>query len=122
MSSGRRYIEMQASSAMAAYKATKNRKRKSAVKSAPKRPDYHVYMRSRAWVKKRQEAFAKYGLRCSVCRTEYDLQVHHKTYLRLGHERLTDLCILCDDCHRLHHESKGRLTRLDAELREIQRQ
>lgn len=33
--------------------------------------------------------------------------MHHKTYKRLGKERLTDLILLCEDCHlELHYRVK----------------
>lgn len=42
---------------------------------------------------------------CSCCRTkELNLQLHHRTYARLGREYLTDLTLLCDECHHLTHQ------------------
>jgi 5-methylcytosine-specific restriction endonuclease McrA len=38
---------------------------------------------------------------CQRCRRSgLTLQVHHKTYERLGHESPADLEVLCTDCHR----------------------
>jgi hypothetical protein len=31
------------------------------------------------------------------------MHVHHRTYERIGHEKLSDLCLLCGPCHRLFH-------------------
>ena len=83
------------------------------------RPNYFAYIESPAWQSKRQEAFRKYGRKCSVCGSEANLHVHHKTYVRLGRERLRDLQILCADCHAMEHPDKARMTSLDAELRSI---
>jgi hypothetical protein len=41
--------------------------------------------------------------RCQRCQARQDLQVHHKTYERLGRERDDDLEVLCDSCHHGHH-------------------
>ena len=41
---------------------------------------------------------------CYSCGSKEKLQVHHKTYRRIGKERLTDLCLLCDECHGRTHE------------------
>jgi replicative DNA helicase len=32
------------------------------------------------------------------------LEVHHRTYERIGQERSEDLTVLCDVCHGLFHE------------------
>jgi hypothetical protein len=34
--------------------------------------------------------------------------LHHKTYIRLGAERLSDLELVCDDCHDERHPDKPR--------------
>jgi len=42
------------------------------------------------------------GFRCRICNTHKDeaqLEVHHRTYERLGCERVDDLTTLCRDCH-----------------------
>lgn len=39
-------------------------------------------------------------MRCPATRA---LQVHHKTYERLGEERDADLEVLCETCHKGHH-------------------
>lgn len=42
--------------------------------------------------------------RCRICfekaTTDAPLEVHHATYVRLGHEALGDLLAVCHDCHR----------------------
>jgi hypothetical protein len=42
---------------------------------------------------------------CWCCgAAEEVLDLHHKTYKRLGKERLTDLCRLCRYCHKQVHQ------------------
>ena len=40
--------------------------------------------------------------RCRICdrgEPEVSVEVHHRTYVRLGRERASDLCTLCRECH-----------------------
>lgn len=67
--------------------------------------DYAAYLRSAHWRAKRNEALEYHGAACDQCGTEDDLQVHHKTYARLGREKMKDLQILCADCHTKLHEA-----------------
>src|SRR5262245_8358534 len=72
--------------------------------------EYRVYLRSYAWrvfclqVKERDD------YRCVTCNSSDDLEVHHRSYERLGAELLSDCYTLCRDCHRLI-TSKLRRTR-----------
>lgn len=68
---------------------------------------YLAYINSPAWtdVRRRYKA-SKLPQKCYVCgATKVDL--HHKTYERFGHERLTDLMPLC----RRHHKAVHRLVK-----------
>jgi hypothetical protein len=65
---------------------------------------YRAHLASQAWrsfclkVKTRDEH------RCVTCNADANetrLEVHHRTYDRLGQERLSDCYTLCRDCHRL---------------------
>lgn len=77
-----------------------------------KRNKYTSYMKSPAWAKKRRTYFkSKQPQGCQGCGTRKQLHLHHKTYERLGRERLTDLIPLCSKCHAEVHrgfESVGR--------------
>lgn len=76
--------------------------------------DYADYINSDAW-KRRKQTFLKRSQRviamrrkfgcivCEFCKKRGRFNIHHKTYERLGHERSTDLIILCDDCHKAVH-------------------
>ena len=62
------------------------------------RGHYHNYMQSDQWMLK-SRAMRDYFKTCAVCNSDKHLQVHHKHYETLGHERLEDLTVLCGDCH-----------------------
>lgn len=65
---------------------------------------YSEYIKSDGWKIRRQRALALAENRCQVCNSPARLQVHHRTYERLGHERDADLIVLCHDCHTLFHD------------------
>jgi replicative DNA helicase len=50
------------------------------------------------------QALSRAGHRCQVCNSPDKLDVHHRTYERVGQEQLDDLTVLCDRCHGLFHE------------------
>lgn len=67
--------------------------------------NYASYINSSAWRTgfARQGELRLSGFRCRTCnvgRDEIELQVHHRTYQRLGHELVGDLTTLCSECHR----------------------
>jgi hypothetical protein len=63
---------------------------------------YAEYLKTGHWQRRRWEALGRSGYRCQVCNS-YDrpLEVHHRTYERLGCEHPSDLFVLCDTCHDL---------------------
>lgn len=69
--------------------------------------NYQEYIRSGAWreVKRRYRA-SRLPQTCFVCNGSV-VDLHHKTYKRLGRERLTDLLPLC----RAHHAAAHNLLR-----------
>jgi hypothetical protein len=75
----------------------------AAVRTYTKR-EYLRYLRSPAWRKRREETLKAAGYRCSVCLRFLPggrhLQVHHRTYDRLGREEARDVMVLCSWCHR----------------------
>lgn len=70
--------------------------------------DYRAYLRSAEWRAKREWALERAGHRCQVCNRTGSLEVHHRTYERLGAELPGDLIVLDDRCHGLFHR-EGRL-------------
>jgi hypothetical protein len=62
-------------------------------------PEYTAYMHSDKWRKRKERLYAKRGRVCEMCGETWPLEVHHKTYDRLGHELDDDLLIVCVTCH-----------------------
>src|SRR5260221_2534802 len=65
---------------------------------------YGSYIRSRRWLASpaRLCELKLAGHRCRICnrsRRHARLEVHHRTYVRLGRERVADLTTLCEPCH-----------------------
>lgn len=70
---------------------------------------YYEYIKSPKWREKAEEAKARAGNRCQVCnrsRAEVQLDAHHRTYERLGHELPEDITVLCRECHELYEDAK----------------
>lgn len=68
----------------------------------PEQTDYERYMASKKWAEKRGQKLAEAGYvcqRCGLSAYSVDLQVHHLNYDRLGHELMTDLQVVCPQCH-----------------------
>lgn len=64
--------------------------------------DYAAYLRSEWW-----REFSRYIREtrkiCERCAFPYELNVHHKTYARIGNELDSDLILLCRSCHAREH-------------------
>ncbi len=66
---------------------------------------YREYLQTPHWKRRREEKLLSVGRRCQVCnRGSVSLDVHHRTYERLGEELDEDLTVLCRDCHSTFHE------------------
>ena len=64
---------------------------------------YQDYLMSDEWEVKRERVLTFWKHRCALCYSDIDINVHHRTYERLGHELLTDLIPLCAECHKNFH-------------------
>ncbi len=64
---------------------------------------YAEYLQTPHWKETRAAAIARARGRCAVCgRGDRPLEVHHRTYERLGEELPEDLVVLCggpQGCH-----------------------
>lgn len=67
--------------------------------------EYSTYLHTDRWKKLREHALARFDWRCAACHSPDDLHVHHRTYERVGAEYLTDLTVLCRNCHRTLHDT-----------------
>jgi 5-methylcytosine-specific restriction endonuclease McrA len=68
-----------------------------------------VYLRSPHWLRVRRDALERAEYRCQVCNANKTLDVHHRTYERLGNEAPADLTVLCRRCHERFHDSLPRI-------------
>jgi len=64
--------------------------------------DYTSYINSSEW-RMRAKAAKEQAGECAVCTSHNALEVHHRTYARLGRERPEDLVVLCSRHHRMIH-------------------
>ena len=63
------------------------------------------YMRSKMWERKRQQFLdSKKSTCCEICGAKGSNQVHHRTYQRLLIEKMSDLVLLCRECHDDFHK------------------
>lgn len=94
------------------------RKRRTGTDSIPRRlarpgfRSYGDYLASPHWADVKRRFYASRFVSrapdgkacCAACRqTGLKLSVHHRTYKRLGSERLSDLMAACDECHKAIH-------------------
>ncbi len=83
------------------------RKKRKQERSKWAKASYNEYILSAAWKSKRVQAFKYYGKKCQQCGAKnVPLQVHHRTYDRLGNEKMYDLEVLCVKCHHDRHPEK----------------
>ncbi len=64
---------------------------------------YTEYVKSDRWKELREIVLKRCNHQCQNCLNTKWLQMHHRTYERVGHELLTDLTILCRRCHTRQH-------------------
>jgi 5-methylcytosine-specific restriction endonuclease McrA len=68
---------------------------------------YDGYVRGNKWRNMRRDMFRLRGERCERCGYQHELQLHHKTYERLGRELISDLEVLCKGCHEKADEERA---------------
>jgi 5-methylcytosine-specific restriction endonuclease McrA len=69
---------------------------------------YDTYLKSPMWAKKRAVVLKRANYICEGCLEKPATQVHHLTYKHVGNEMLFDLVAICDDCHRIIHDSENK--------------
>ena len=81
------------------------------VEEISRRCKYEGYLLSQAWYEKRKLKLFNSDYTCEKCGycsyksiEERPLDVHHKTYERLGNELPGDLMVLCRKCHGENHQ------------------
>jgi 5-methylcytosine-specific restriction endonuclease McrA len=99
------YVELKAAIASRKQINARIRKLRSECVSALKTLPYQEYLQTKHWKELRQKMLKKAKHKCRLCHAENKtLNVHHKTYKHIGNEKLTDLIVLCQDCHAKHHD------------------
>lgn len=68
-----------------------------------RRSVYRLYLDSHEWRNLRGMALERADGRCQVCNSPRNLHAHHRTYSRLGIERVEDITVLCRRCHQVFH-------------------
>lgn len=70
--------------------------------------NYRDYLNSPEWSDRKDRHYKKHkNTRCRACGSVEHLDVHHKTYKRLGNESKTDLITMCRSCHSFLHDVFG---------------
>ena len=64
-----------------------------------------TYLRSPEWRKRAEIIKALFANQCQTCPSDSNLETHHRTYDRVGHEHPADLIVLCQKCHNLIHDN-----------------
>lgn len=67
---------------------------------------YKDYLNTDHWKELREAKLLDVDFRCEKCRRKSQLEVHHRHYNTYGHERLSDLQVLCRNCHQGHHDAE----------------
>lgn len=65
---------------------------------------YPEYLMTSEWLARRDLVLIRDDRQCVHCGSSEKLHVHHLTYARRGHERLSDLVTLCASCHAAVHQ------------------
>lgn len=62
--------------------------------------DYSTYLRTKHWMRFKEEALKNTSYKCQACNINTtDLSVYHKSTNNLGRETFDDIIILCENCH-----------------------
>lgn len=74
---------------------------------------YKEYLLTTHWRNLKEKMYkSKYKYECYSCKCKTKLELHHKTYKRIGNERLNDMIWLCRDCHEATHKVNKQGTQL----------
>jgi hypothetical protein len=66
--------------------------------------EYQTYLASARWKASCADALRAARWTCECGDSGADVEVHHLTYERLGHERPEDIVVLGPPCHREKHD------------------
>lgn len=85
----------------------------SQVSTEADKSEYEAYLASAQWKQRRAVRLEMADNKCERCGVSHftaQLQVHHRTYERLGNELMSDLEVLCPRCHSKADSERVRAT------------
>ncbi len=65
--------------------------------------DYKGYLNTDHWKQLSARKKRETDNTCELCLSKEDIDTHHKTYIRIGRELLSDLSTICNPCHYKVH-------------------
>lgn len=69
---------------------------------------YKDYLSTDHWKIIKEKVRIKFNNKCNKCGSQYRLETHHKTYKNIGKEPMSDLILLCHNCHYKLHDALDR--------------
>jgi len=81
------------------------------IKNGEETTPYKSYLQTEYWRELRNRKLKQSGYKCEICGATNNLQIHHPTYHKKGisilyKEELSDLIVLCKNCHQKQHVDK----------------
>jgi hypothetical protein len=77
--------------------------------------EYKKYLKTEHWLELKKRMWSsnvpKVCFACGIGNCK--LAIHHRTYTRIGREKISDLVFICDGCHKKIHEYKKKFPRKD---------
>lgn len=70
--------------------------------------EYLSYLRSEHWRTFSRTVRDFWEHSCALCKSAEKIDVHHNTYERLGHEKISDVVCLCRNCHKMADRARQR--------------
>jgi len=80
--------------------------------------NYYEYLQSELWGKRRYAALERADFKCELCGEIDSLEVHHRTYDRLGDEDPSDLIVICKSHHWEEHVPKDVVVHVPSKAKE----
>jgi 5-methylcytosine-specific restriction endonuclease McrA len=67
-----------------------------------------AYLKSSEWAARKQQRNTQFAHNCcESCGLTKPLELHHITYKRLTQEHISDVALICRDCHQAIHNKLG---------------
>lgn len=65
---------------------------------------YDEYVAHKWWFTRRVYWEYIWKYRCAICNAKCEMRIHHRIYIRLGQEWVTDAIAMCPICHHIFHK------------------